>query len=161
MRWFSVMKIYDPECSASRLALQSKLVMTLADSGFEEVTFQGTNERVFARECHGTDARVLVYTRIVNGQTRERGRDAIRVCAVRPMTNSAEKTERGIVKSTRVNRVGTIESINRRMLGRMREVYKQARIVCVKQNPTCQDCGADQFLSKRGNWVCSNFCWEK
>ena len=112
------------------------------------------------RDSHGTDSRILVYTSIEGGETRERGKDAIRVCAVRPMTNSTDKKERGIVKTMRVNRVGHIDAIAQRMLGRMRECYRQARRVCLVDSPQCRNCGADQFLSKKGNWVCSNFCWE-
>tara|TARA_B100001094_G_scaffold322773_1_gene372600 strand:- start:9 stop:467 length:459 start_codon:yes stop_codon:yes gene_type:complete len=148
---------YDPECPRKRLALQAKVIMTLADAGFDEVSFKGTNERVFARSCHDTDARVLVYTSIEGGETRGRGKDAIRVCAVRPMT---DKKERGIVKTMRVNRVGQIDAIAERMLGRMRKAYVQARKVCLVDSPSCNKCGAVQFLSKKGNWVCSNFCWE-
>jgi hypothetical protein len=150
---------YNPLDSKSRQTLQAKVIMTLADAGFNEVSFEGTNERVFARDVHDTDARVLVYTSIVNGKTREVGRDAIRVCAVRPMTNSTDKTERGIVKTMRVNRVGKVDAITERMLERMRKAYGQARKVCLKTSQSCKSCGSDQFLSKKGNWVCSSFCW--
>ena len=28
-------------------------------------------------------------------------------------------------------------------------------------NVPCKKCGAKQILSKKGNWVCSDFCWTK
>lgn len=149
---------YDHSSRQSRLALQAKVIMTLANAGFDEVSIEGTRERVFSRGCHGTDARVLVYTSIVDGETRGVGKDAIRVCAVRPMGKEAK--ERGIVKARRVNRTGEIESICDRMLNRMREVYGAARKHCLVECQPCKSCGASTFLSKRGNWVCADLCWK-
>ena len=160
---------YNPDRRESRRDLQAKIIMTLANAGFVEDEISGgkfrlrggpqdhklsPKERVFSRSVNGTNSKVLVYTSIVDGHTRGCGKDAIRVCAIRPMTGGLS---RGIVKTTRVNRVGKIDAICNRMLTRMREAYSRARAACKTANQ-CQ-CGADQFLSRRGNWVCSSFCW--
>jgi uncharacterized Zn finger protein (UPF0148 family) len=114
-----------------------------------------TKERVFFFSV-SDDMRVAVYTTIVGddawAECRDVGKDAIRVCAV---YRRKDGNERGVGKQTRVNRVGEVDAIAGRMLDRMRAAWKVA-----KRPNRCPDCGAPMFISKKGNEVCAELCWQ-
>ena len=84
-------------------------------------------------------------------QVRGEGKDAIRVCATY-RTKSGE--QKGIVKSSRVNRTGNINEIVDRMVSRMRSTWKSA-----KTGKKCYTCGAPTFTAKSGKNVCAEICW--
>lgn len=131
-------------------AIGSVVISTLASKGFQEVSV-GRGERIFKMDIPNTRIAVTVYTSVVGNSARQKGADAIRVAALYTMKNG--KT-RGLVKETRVNRVGTPEEIAERMLERARSVWKSAKTGC-----RCERCGAPKFKSKKGNAVCAEACW--
>lgn len=142
---------YNPESLYDRELLAQRLIIKLHSCGFEE-DISAAGERVFYRFVPETTKRVVVYTTIVGNSVRQVGKDAIRVCGL--YRNSQEKWL-GLIKTTRVNRAGTIEGIVDRTYQRMRETYGNIRIV-----KTCK-CGAPMFIAKSGKSVCSDFCWLK
>lgn len=113
---------YNPNNRAHRKALAKRLTKMLLSSGFT-VDTSATGETVFERPVDGVSARVRVLTSIVNGECRQKGADAIRVCAV--LDHGGET--RGLVKSTRVNRTGDQDGITGRVLAAMRKTYSLAR----------------------------------
>lgn len=66
------------------------------------------------------------------------------------------KYERMVDKSTKIMRVGKVASIVHRMEARIRELEDKAD-AAIRMCPSCHE--APLFKSKRGNWVCSHFCW--
>ena len=145
---------YDPKSSLSRSELQSQLIFMLKGAGFEEEFSEGVKERIFSRSVN-PDVRVMVYTSISAKGIRGRGKDAIRVCAVRKFSDGKE---RGIVKNKRVNRTGEISNIVQRVLDRMRSSWKEVKKT---EGRRCSKCGAHTFLSKKGNEVCGDLCWTR
>ena len=113
---------YNPNNRAHRKALAKRLTKMLLSSGFT-VDTSATGETVFERPVDGVSARVRVLTSIVNGECRQKGADAIRVCAV--LDHGGET--RGLVKSTRVNRTGDQDGITGRVLAAMRKTYALAK----------------------------------
>jgi hypothetical protein len=113
---------YNPNNRAHRKALAKRLTKMLLSSGFT-VDTSASGETVFERPVDGVSARVRVLTSIVNGECRQKGADAIRVCAV--LDSNGET--RGLVKSTRVNRTGDQDGITGRVLAAMRKTYSLAR----------------------------------
>merc|ERR1712098_318866 len=108
-------------------------------------------ERVFSKKV-ANGIRVKIYTSIEEGSVvRDVGRDAIRICCVR---NCADGRTRGLIKEKRVNRVGKISAILKRIRQRIATVIEK-----VDDIKTCWKCGAPKFCSKKGNWVCSDICW--
>ena len=154
---------YDPQSSGSRKHLATCIVDVLTTAGFVEEwhddTGDITKERVFYRPVempNGTivdGIRVLVYTSIVIDEVRDVGKDAIRVAAVYRSPRTGR--ERGIIKETRIHRVGDTDAICDRLLKRMRKVFGKAR-----RPARCTRCGAPMFTSKKGNEVCCDFCWK-
>ena len=115
-------------------------------------------ERVYVR--HITEdgrMKVKVFTTVIGGdndvplEVRKGGKDAIRVCAT---YTTREGKEKGLVKETRVNRIGDIEDIVGRMYERMRNAWRSAA-----SSEKCRDCGAPTFISKKGSMVCAEICW--
>ena len=113
---------YNPNNRAHRKALAKRLTKMLLSSGFT-VDTSASGETVFERPVDGVSARVRVLTSIVNGECRQKGADAIRVCAV--LDSNGET--RGLVKSTRVNRTGDQDGITGRVLTAMRKTYALAK----------------------------------
>ena len=102
---------YNPKNRQHRKSLATRVAKMLVSSGFSlDATAKG--EDVYERPVDGTTARVRVLTSIVNGEMRQKDEDAIRVCAVLDINGGT----RGLVKSTRVNRVGEVEGITARLL---------------------------------------------
>ena len=155
------MTTYNPQNSRSREALADSILATLTASGFEDQTHNHPRsfERIFGREIPTTNppVRVLVYTSVdVRTQAvRETGKDAIRVCAV----VTVDDQTRGVVKTTRIHRVGKVGAINDRLLERMRTAYSEGRDF--GRNPhTCRKCKAVMFITKKGKPCCSKLCWK-
>ena len=148
---------YDANQRDSRELLAVSVIAQLGESGFSKEERPGSTEAVYSREVNGTDGkiRVLVYTSVIPSvhgfDIRGTGGDSIKVCAL--YTGRGGK-ERGIVKETRVHRVGEIEDIVSRMLDRMRKVYRKAQT-----GERCSKCGAPKFTSKSGNACCADLCW--
>lgn len=147
---------YDPTSAIHRKHLAQRVLALLATSGFieEAVTIRKAQirERVFYRVVNeAPEIRVQVWTSIEGEEVRAVGEDAIRICAVYRNKQSEDK---GILKNTRVHRVGDVDDICNRLLARMRETYKKAR------TPNrCKSCGAPTFTSKKKNEVCSDLCY--
>jgi len=161
----TTMTKYNPESRSDRRELATSLRALMTRSLFTEVSIPGTNEQVFARDVPETDGkiRVLVYSTIERDEARKCGKDAIRVAAV---YRSRDGRERGIASGEkRVNRTGTIDAINDRVISRMRDAWR-----AVLTRTKCH-CGAPQFKSKvrtdkrtgrksGGNLVCADLCWK-
>ena len=113
---------YNPKNKGHRKSLAKRIEKMLSASGFS-VDPDAKGEVVYIRPVAGTTARVRVLTSIVNGEMRQKDEDAIRVCAVLDINGGT----RGLVKSTRVNRVGEVEGITARLLAAMRSTYAMAR----------------------------------
>lgn len=150
---------YDPRSASSRRHLAESILQVLSTANFIEEWHDDpgdiTRERVFYFPVlKAPGVRILVYTSIVNDEVREVGKDAIRIVAV--YKSKRDDKEKGIVSTTRVNRVGDVDAIAQRVLERMRTVYKKA------VNPDrCPHCGAPMFISRKGNRVCAEICWEE
>ena len=144
---------YDPRSSVSRRALAEGIVSTLTGHSFMEEYDERSGERVLYR-AHPRGVRIQVWTSVdrVSGMTRDVGDDAVRVCAV---YRTKDGTDRGILKVTRVNRVGEIDAIVGRVVERARTVWGTADTA-----PRCNRCGAPTFTSKAGNQVCADLCWK-
>lgn len=147
--------MYDPNNRTDRKILAQAILDLMARSVFVAEARPGTKEKVFAREVPGTDGkiRVLVYTTIENGEARDCGKDAIRVCAV---YKARDGQDRGIAAAeSRVNRVGEVGAITDRLIERMRKVW-----TVTKTAKKCH-CGAPKFLAKSGNLCCADLCWKR
>ena len=145
---------YNPQDLESKELLADKLLGMLTKAGFEKEDIPGTKELVYSRKVNGL-VRVVVYTSIVTGRTRDCGRDSIKVCAIyRSMISGRDN---GIAKGkARIHRVGYVDEIIDRTITRMRDVWRTARCpIC------CPICGAPKFKSKKGNLVCCELCWTK
>ena len=113
---------YNPKNRGHRKSLATRIAKMLVSSGFSlDATAKG--EDVYERPVDGTTARVRVLTSIINGEMRQKDKDAIRVCAVLDTSGST----RGLVKSTRINRTGDTDAITVRLLTAMRKTYKIAQ----------------------------------
>ena len=159
---------YDPNIPLLRQMLALSVLDKLDECGFKEVESslspsQGYDEtfleKVYARNItKDGKLKVKVFTTVTGGKSglplevRANGHDAIRVCAT--YTTKAGK-ERGLIKETRVNRVGDIDSIVKRMHERMRTAWKAAAADGAK----CHRCGAPKFVTKQGKHVCAEICW--
>ena len=117
---------YNPNNKQHRKNLAKRIAKMLLSSGFS-LEGNTTGEDVYVRAvtpvAKGT-AQVRVLTSILNGEMRLKDKDAIRVCAV--YTDEAGAS-RGLVKSTRINRVGDMDAITGRLLEAMRKTYGTAR----------------------------------
>ncbi|MAF25887.1 hypothetical protein CL634_09980 [bacterium] len=161
---------YDPTFPMLRQMLALSIVNRLEDAEFEEVKLSpkppkyrrrgsARQERVYERNVDKAGRlKVKVYTTVVGGtdeiplEVRHSGKDAIRVCGTYRMRSGGE---RGIISERRVNRTGNIDDIVERMLGRMRETWK-----AMQTGERCGQCGAPKFVSKAGNKVCAEICWQ-
>jgi len=113
---------YNPKNRGHRKSLATRIAKMLVSSGFS-LDAAAKGEDVYERPVDGTTARVRVLTSIINGEMRQKDKDAIRVCAVLDTSGST----RGLVKSTRINRTGDTDAITARLLTAMRKTYKIAQ----------------------------------
>lgn len=150
---------YDPATDQQALALA--IIEALDGRGFgRDVTPPGA-ERVYRQPCKDDRAAILIYTSVVDISSgpvvREVGSDAIRVVGV---FRNHEGQERGIVKETRIHRVGLVRDIVDRIGQRVADV--RSRI----QADPCPRCGAPTFLAKpkegqqEGRRTCADLCWK-
>jgi len=143
---------YEPASSASRRSLSSALVQELEGRGFTPIYQEGTRELVLARNSSRLPGvQIRVYTSSVNGEVREVGTDAIRVCSVL----LSEGRERGFRKETRVNRVGEVSAIVQRVGARVSSLIGE-----IRSAPSCSCCGALMLESRAGKLYCGALCWK-
>jgi hypothetical protein len=144
---------YDPRTPESRRALAAGIVDALTNHSFMEEYDERSGEKVLYRP-HPKGVRVQVWTSVdrASGMARSVGDDAIRVCAV---YRTRDGVDRGILRTTRVNRVGDVDAIVGRVVERARTVWAD-----VNTAPRCNRCGAPTFTSKAGNQVCAEVCWK-
>ena len=144
---------YDPSSRESRRGLAEGIVARLAGHSFMEEYDERSGEKVLYRP-HPGGVRIQVWTSIdrATGLVRSVGDDAIRVCAV---YRAKDGSDRGILKVTRVHRVGDVDAIVGRVVDRARSVW-----TAIASAPRCHRCGAPTFTSKAGNQVCADLCWK-
>jgi len=145
---------YDPEDQGHRAALATAITTMLTDLGFKETSQEGCGEVVFGKESRRLrSVTMLVYTSIEGAEVREKGTDAIRVCAV-SINRFGER--RGLGSETRVHRTGQLEGIPDRIRDRIVDMAATLNDVVI-----CGDCGAPTFRTKRGKACCTDFCWSR
>jgi len=145
---------YDPEDQGHRAALATAITTMLTDLGFKETPQEGCGEVVFGKESRRLrSVTMLVYTSIEGAEVREKGTDAIRVCAV-SINRFGER--RGLGSETRVHRTGQLEGIPDRIRDRIVDMAATLNDVVI-----CGDCGAPTFRTKRGKACCTDFCWSR
>ena len=105
----------------------------LESKGFRRREGMRIRELVYERP-HAGDPNfiVLVYTSVRGGSQRARGkgRDAIRVCAIRILPSGHI---RGVAKLPRVHRTGSVDAVLERVLDRMREAYQCCSNIIVQE----------------------------
>lgn len=143
--------VYNPESIDDRRLLGTELINLLQEKRFQEE--ESTGERIFSFAVNER-TRVMIYTTVVGLQARAKDKDAIRVAGV--YKSNRDEQDRGLIKVARVYRTGKIGDIVERTIGRAREVWKRLHAV-----EKCSQCGAPMFISKKGNPVCSEICWDK
>lgn len=119
------------------------------EMGFEEKATPpsrySSGEVYFEKPFYGNSQLVIkVYSSLSVGamHTRSAGEDAIQVCLVWRY-NVWESQSVGLIKTVRVNRVGTIESTMARMFGRIRDTNRKA--VELNLGEKCLVCGCPLY----------------
>ena len=166
-RYKKVKTVKQPESEREkfqRKLLAVEILSTLSDNGFKrcerlETKFGDMSEIVYAKPLSNNPRyMVAVYTSCnqVGGTyiARSKGKDAIRVAG---LVIKNDGNTAGVIKNTRVNRTNTPEEICKRMVERIVKSFRELQNNSIEQ---CS-CGAPMFLSKKGNLVCSAFCWNK
>jgi hypothetical protein len=148
-----------------RRMLATEILMVLEENNFKrckklETKYGDASEIVYAKPLKSNPRyMVAVYTSCDQQSgaytVKRKGADAIRIAGL--YINNEGKTK-GIVKNTRVNRVGEAHDISKRMMLR---VAKTLHELSENNIEVCNDCGAPKFTSKKGNLVCSEVCWSK
>ena len=148
-----------------RRLVAAEILSVLVENGFVrceklETKYGNNSEIVYAKPLKSNKRKmVVVYTSCnqVGGAftLKKKGKDAIRIAGL--MIDKEGKTV-GIVKNKRVNRAGETSSICKRMVERIAKTFLELKN---KEVPHCSECGAIKFISKKGNYVCSKFCWSK
>lgn len=99
------------------------------ERGFTKRPLTRAGGEVVLERRHHRDPKyvVLIYTSVQTGRAKaaSKGKDAIRVCAIRERTNAAGEPldAKGICKLPRVHRTGTVDGTLERVLQRAREAY--------------------------------------
>lgn len=144
---------YNPEQEQDRKKLANLLIQKLQSCGFSHYNknCHSNEEVIFSRVVDNTDRTILVYTSVEYGSkmVRKVDSDAIRVAGI-------DSNKKGVIKNRRVYRTGEMEEIVERMYNLMRESYG---VALKSYSIKCNRCGANTFLSKSGNYVCSDLCW--
>ena len=153
------------EATLERRMLAIEILSTLEDNDFQrckrlETKYGDYSEIVYAKPLESNNRyMIVVYTSCdqFGGAyaVKKKGADAIRIAGLY-ITNSGK--EKGIIKNTRVNRVGPNHEIAKRMMTRVAKTFHALTENNIKG---CTDCGAPMFTSKKGNLVCSEICWSK
>ena len=145
---------FDPTFQPHRQFLATEISVLLSSLGFQPINLPRTNELVFAKQSTRLPGvQMLVYTSIQRGEVRSSGRDSIKVCSTYTSSNGSI---RGIGSERRVHRTGDIKEIAPRIKDRIKDAASHLNGL-----PTCKDCGAPTFKSKKGNQVCGEICWAK
>jgi len=151
---------YNPDNIIHRRTLAIHLIDQLATDGFErcarlEGKFEKFSEAVYAKQIRGRFI-VAVYTscnqREGAWEARNSGKDAIRVVSLYIKKDGSTK---GLSKHTRINRTGVMDDIVERVADRIDD----ASDIC--KHPIFCECGAPKFMSKKGNMVCVDLCWNR
>lgn len=148
-----------------RRLVAAEILSVLAENGFVrceklETKYGDNSEIVYAKPLKSNRRKmVAVYTSCnqVGGafSLKKKGKDAIRIAGL--MIDKEGKTV-GIVKNKRVNRTGLASDICKRMTERIAKTFLELKS---KDEQRCPACGSIKFISKKGNYVCSKFCWSK
>ena len=151
---------YDANSQFHRRHLATAIVSALMDAGYErnphfEGKYTGLSEAVFTRKVND-EVIVAVYTscnyRSGAWEARNSGKDAIRVATLKVDGDYRQ----GLAKQQRVFRTGRVDAIVERLKSRCHKAWEAG------MRPTrCYQCNAVKFVSKKGNLVCSDFCWTK
>ena len=162
--------IKKPKASTGKELFERRMVATEILSVLEENNFKrckrletkygDASEIVYARPLNSNNRYVVVVYTSCDQQggayaTKKKGSDAIRIAGI--YINSEGKTK-GVIKNTRVNRVGEAKNISKRMMIRVAKTVHELKEGNVED---CAQCGAPKFISKKGNLVCSEVCWSK
>ncbi len=149
----------------TRRLVAAEILSVLTENGFVrceklETKYGDNSEIVYAKPLESDRRKmVVVYTSCnqVGGAfaLKKKGKDAIRVAGL--MINKEGKTV-GIVKNKRINRVGEASAMCKRMAERITKTFLELKNKRVEH---CPKCGSIKFMSKKGNYVCSKFCWSK
>ncbi len=159
---------YDPQSRTDRSQLGRELLERLeGEAGFTRrgASSLATTETVLEREVvlkpkmkgdapTRTGLFVVVYTTVVNGVARAKDKDAIRV-TLEGVKKDGET--RGLRRSKRVFRTGTVAGILERTIERARDAY---RLGLEAHGKRCKSCGAPLFMSRKENLVCLEICWK-
>jgi len=145
--------------------LAAEILSALEENDFKrcerlETKYGDYSEIVYAKPLDSNNRYIVaVYTSCdqFGGAyaVKKKGADAIRICGLY-IDNSGK--EKGIIKNTRVNRVGENHDIAKRMMKRVAKTFHE---LAENNIECCSDCGAPKFTSRRGNLVCSEVCWSK
>jgi hypothetical protein len=148
-----------------RRLVAAEILSVLNENGFVrckklETKYGDNSEIVYAKPLKSNKRKmVVVYTSCnqVGGAftLKKKGKDAIRIAGL--MIDEDGKTV-GIVKNKRVNRSGETAGICKRMTERIVKTYMELKN---NNEEHCKECGSIKFISKKGNYVCSKFCWSK
>lgn len=147
---------YDHNNYGHRFLLAASIISRLEDNKFEEVDNDSFGEVTMQRVSECSKFKIVVYTTVnkTDRMTRSIGKDAIRVQLLKVIGKCSIPIE----KTSKILRVGEIESISDRIID---SVKKLAAFSKESKSKVCEKCGEHKFLSKKNNWVCSNFCWTK
>lgn len=139
-----------------RFLLGAAIISTLEDHKFSEEVDDNSGEIIMVRLSEKGDFKIVVYTTVNKSDrmTRSIGKDAIRVVLLKKIGRVYSPAE----KSIKVLRVGKINDIAERVVVAVRKLAAKSKQIKDKR---CKHCDAHMFLSKKNNWVCSQFCWTK
>ena len=152
---------YNPDNPVSRKIFAAELMGHLSDNGFArckrlEGKYERHSEVVYAKPVSGRLI-LAVYTscnqRSGAWEARSNGKDAIRIAGLYVLKDGST---RGIVKTKRVNRTGDVNEILKRVSKRI--VGSSRLLVNVGR---CGNCGAPNFVTKKGNECCAEICWKR
>lgn len=168
---------YDPSSVAHRQFLAQSLMAMLFEAGFKKEHNESTDWRLdlnslvytelaFVREDKKNGFFVKVYTSIARDddggyRMRRYSSDAIRIKSYNSKERKGADGHDLYVSMPDIYRQGDIEKLNQHVLEKMRECWKMT-IEHIKKNKNkkCPKCGASTFVSKKGNIVCSDICWD-
>ena len=147
---------YDHNNLGHRFLLGAAIISILEDHKFSEEDDENSGEVTMVRLSEKGDFKIVVYTTVnkTDRMTRSIGRDAIRVVLLRQVGRTYSPVEKAI----KILRVGKINDIAQRVIDAVRKLAVKSKQV---EDKKCKHCDAHMFLSKKNNWVCSQFCWTK
>ena len=151
-----------------RRLLASEILGTLSENGFTrcprlETKFGDNSEVVYAKPASENNRYIVaVYTSCnqVGGAfiSRKKGKDAIRIAGLYIKKDGSTV---GIIKNKRVNRTSESNEICKRMIQRITSSFLNIKEIINNNDYRCDSCGAQKFISKKGNLICSDICWSE